>query len=107
MESKPSGSNCSASLRSSRNTSWSGCNPRKFCTKTAPLTFIAMLLSLSRDSVAQDLTRSCAGEAVALPGNLAVHDHMTIAFGALHAAPFVARKVVRNLDRKYLQPLEV
>src|SRR5580704_14024162 len=66
-----------------------------------------MLLSLSRDSVAQDLARSCAGEAVAFPGNLTVHDHMTVALGALHAAPFVARQVMRNLDRKYLQPLEV
>src|SRR5580704_2340607 len=66
-----------------------------------------MLLSLGRDSVAQDLARSCAGEAVALPGNLTVHDHVTVALGALHAAPFVARQVVRNLDRQDLQPLEV
>src|SRR5258705_2776685 len=64
-------------------------------------------ISLRRDSVTQDLARSCAGEAVALPGNLAVHDHLTIALGALHAAPFVARQVVRNLDRQHLQPLEV
>src|SRR5882672_9985408 len=64
-------------------------------------------ISLSRDSVTQDLARSCAGEAVALPGNLPVHDHLAIALGALHAAPFVARQVVRNLDREHLQPLEI
>src|ERR1700731_693640 len=57
--------------------------------------------------MAQDFTRSCAGEAVALPGNLAVHNHVTIALGALHAAPFVAWQVVRNLDWQHLQPLKI
>src|SRR5580658_807445 len=63
--------------------------------------------SLRRHSVPQNLARSCAGEAIAFPGDLAIHDNVAIALGTLHTAPFVTRHIVDDLDRQHLQLVKV
>src|ERR1700676_1095062 len=63
--------------------------------------------SSGRYSVAQNLTWGRAGEAIAFPGNLAVHDNVAVALGTLHATPFVARQIVRDLDWQHFELIEV
>src|SRR5215469_4381230 len=63
-------------------------------------------LPLCGNAVAQNLTRCRAGEAVTFPRDLSIHNDVAVAFGALHPTPFIARQIVRNLDRQHLKLLQ-
>src|SRR5262245_35447511 len=63
--------------------------------------------AVSAPYVAQQLARPRAGLAVVLDGHLAIDENVAIAGAALYAAPLAAGEVVRLLDRRHGEVVEV
>ncbi len=58
-------------------------------------------------AAAQQVPLRRARAAAVLEGDLAVDHHRVVALRALHAAPFTARKIVRDFHRQNLEPLQI